>query len=118
MSNLSRQAAAPIASATGKRYGLQIRGRKQGGPMRKPEALVVLIVLALLGALAGKSLLVPLPSVRAFPAATEFNVHRAFARLTDLVGDSRPHPADTLEGDAVRERLLAHLTGMGLQPQV
>ena len=63
--------------------------------MRKPAALIVLVIVVLLGALAAKSWLVPLPSVRQSPSASEFNVHRAQARLTDLISEALPHPADT-----------------------
>ena len=86
--------------------------------MRRPASLIALIVLGLLAAMAAKAWLVPLPAVRSVPAADEYNVHRAAARLTDLLGDERPHPADTPANDAVRERLLVHLDSMGLKPQV
>ncbi|WP_310467010.1 M20/M25/M40 family metallo-hydrolase [Sphingomonas sp.] len=86
--------------------------------MRNPMLLIVLIVVGLLGAMAAKDWLVPLPSVRQVPAADEFNTHRAMARLTDLLGDERPHPADTAANDAVRERMLVHLRDMGLTPLV
>ena len=86
--------------------------------MRKPAALIVLVIVVLLGALAAKSWLVPLPSVRQSPSSSEFNVHRAQARLTDLISEALPHPADTPANDTVRERLVGHLSAMGLQPQV
>ena len=86
--------------------------------MRRPAALIVLVIVALLGALAAKSWLVPLPSVRTSSSPSEFNVHRAQARLTDLISEARPHPADTPANDVVRDRLVAHLTAMGLRPQV
>ena len=86
--------------------------------MRRPAALIVLVIVALLGALAAKSWLVPLSSVRTSSSPSEFNVHRAQARLTDLISEARPHPADTPASDVVRDRLVAHLTAMGLRPQV
>lgn len=86
--------------------------------MRKPSALIVLVIVALLCGLAAKSWLVPLPSVRKSSSQSEFNVHRAQARLTDLISAARPHPADTPPNDVVRDRLLAHLSAMGLDPQV
>ena len=86
--------------------------------MRKPAALIVLVLVALLGALAAKSWLVPQPSVRPATTPSEFNVHRAQARLTDLIGEARPHPTDTPANDIVRDRLVAQLSAMGLQPQV
>ncbi|MEO6581215.1 MAG: M20/M25/M40 family metallo-hydrolase [Sphingomicrobium sp.] len=86
--------------------------------MRRPTSQIVLIVLGLLAAMAAKAWLVPLPAVRSVPAADEFNVHRAAARLSDILGDERPHPADTPANDAVRERLVAQLVAMGLKPIV
>jgi len=80
--------------------------------------LVVLLVLGLLAALGAKSMLAPLPKTRSVPQATEFHVHRAAARLTELLGDERPHPTDSAANDAVRERLLYQLSEMGLKPQV
>ncbi|MEO7637459.1 MAG: M20/M25/M40 family metallo-hydrolase [Sphingomicrobium sp.] len=80
--------------------------------------MIALLVLGLLAAMAARAWLVPLPEVRQVPAADEYNAHRAAARLTDILGDERPHPADTPANDAVRERLLVHLSDMGLRPQV
>jgi hypothetical protein len=93
-------------------------GASMGGSMRKPATLIVLVIAALLGALAAKSWLVPLPSVRQVSSQSEFNVHRARARLTDLIGEGIPHPADSPANDIVRDRLVAQLSAMGLEPQV
>jgi hypothetical protein len=86
--------------------------------MRKPALLIVLVIAVLLGAIAAKSWLVPLPSVRKASSPSEFHVHRARARLTDLIGEGRPHPADTPANDIVRSRLVTHLSEIGLKPQV
>ncbi|HZB70037.1 MAG TPA: M20/M25/M40 family metallo-hydrolase, partial [Sphingomicrobium sp.] len=86
--------------------------------MRKPATLIVLVIAVLLGALAAKSWLVPLPSVRKSSTPSEFNVHRAQARLTDLIGEAVPHPGDTAANDIVRDRLVAQLSTMGLKPLV
>jgi hypothetical protein len=76
------------------------------------------VIVVLLGALAAKSWLVPLPSVRKASGPSEFNVYRAQARLTDLIGEAVPHPADSAANDTVRDRLVAQLSAMGLEPQV
>ncbi len=86
--------------------------------MRKPATLIVLVIAVLLGALAAKSWLVPLPSVRKSSTPSEFNVHRAQARLTDLIGEAIPHPADSAANDVVRDRLVAQLSAMGVKPQI
>lgn len=86
--------------------------------MRKPPLLIALPLLALLGAMAGKSLLVPVPAVRTATSPSEFNEMRARDRLARILGDQRPHPADSDASDGVRERLLAEMRGVGLAPQV
>ena len=86
--------------------------------MRKPILLIALLLVALLGAMAATSRLVPVPEVRTEAAPSQFNVERARDRLARILGDQRPHPADTAANDAVRERLLAEMRGVGLNPQV
>ena len=86
--------------------------------MRKPTLVLALLLLALLGAVAATSLLVPVPEVRESSSRSEFNIARARERLARILGDERPHPADSLANDAVRERLLAEMRGVGLSPQV
>jgi hypothetical protein len=92
--------------------------RKTGGTMRQPKLLLILVLLLLLGGMAAKAWLVPSPSVREASASGEFNAQRAKARLTEVLGDQEPHPADSAANDAVRERLIAQLAGMGLKPEV
>lgn len=86
--------------------------------MRKPILPIAIIIVCLLALMGVKSWLVPLPNAEAIPAAGAFNVHRATARLTELLGDQRPHPADSAANDAVRDGIVANLVGMGLRPQV
>ena len=86
--------------------------------MRKPILLMALLLVALLGAMAATSRLVPVPEVRTEAAPLQFNVERARDRLARILGDQRPHPADTAANDAVRERLLAEMRSVGLNPQV
>lgn len=82
--------------------------------MRRDTLLALSLIVLVLSALFAKSLLLPLPAVR--HAAGQFDADRAKARLAFVLGDERPHPADSLEDDAVRRRLVATLDHMGLQP--
>src|SRR5436305_6185498 len=92
-------------------------GQGRGGLMRRALGLIALF-LALLAALALKGSLLALPSPPAQPQAGEFDANRAAARLARILGDERPHPADSPNGDAVRGRLIAELRGVGLEPRV
>ncbi len=47
-----------------------------------------------------------------------FSAGRAYERLERLLGDETPHPLGTAANDAVRERLIAELEDLGLQPAV
>lgn len=84
--------------------------------MRRDTLLAPGIVLLLLAALAAKSLLLSVPRVESVPG--QFNAERAKARLAFILGDQRPHPADSAADDAVRSRLVATLGQMGLTPIV
>lgn len=86
--------------------------------MRRPIVLLALVVIALLGAMAAKSLLIRIPPVRAQAASGQFDANRAKSRLAHILGDRRPHPADTPANDRVRERIIGLLVGMGLKPNV
>jgi hypothetical protein len=83
------------------------------------RALTVAALLALLmTALWFKAALVALPDVPARAAEGGFDTARALARLRRILGDERPHPVDSAANDAVRERLLAELRALGLDPAV
>ncbi len=78
---------------------------------------VFVAVLLMVGfALKGAMMIPPSPPAHASPG--EFDTNRALARLQRILGDERPHPVDTAADDAVRERLIAELRALGLQPQV
>jgi hypothetical protein len=75
-------------------------------------------LLLLLSAMAFKDLLVRLPAAPDTPTADRFDANRAAARLARILGDQRPHPVDSAENDAVRDRIVAELRALGLQPRV
>lgn len=86
--------------------------------MRRPSIVLGVLLLALLGVMAAKSWLVEAPALRTHSAPGQFDATRAKARLTAILGDERPHPADTPADDLVRARLVATLEQMGLKPIV
>lgn len=75
-------------------------------------ALALLIV-----ALGFRHVPVEPPPVR---AATDggFDTARAMRRLARILGDGAPHPVDSAANDATRNRLMAEMRGVGLNPQV
>ncbi len=84
--------------------------------MRRNTLLALGVVILILVAMAAKSLLVSVPAVH--DGAGQFDANRAKARLAFMLGDQRPHPADSSADDAVRARLVATLQQMGLNPIV
>ena len=86
--------------------------------MRRSILLLALVLVALLGTMAAKGLLTAPPPVRTHSATDEFDARRAKAMLAIVLGNQQPHPADTAANDAVRERIVAQLRQMGLNPLV
>jgi hypothetical protein len=84
--------------------------------MRRDTLLAFAVMLLVLGALAAKSLLISMPQVH--DGAGRFDASRAKARLAFVLGDQRPHPADSAADDAVRSRIMAELRQMGIKPLV
>jgi hypothetical protein len=82
--------------------------------MRRDTLLAFAVMVLVLGALAAKSLLISMPPVH--DGAGQFDVDRAKARLAFVLGDQRPHPADSAADDAVRARIVAELQQMGVKP--
>ncbi len=82
----------------------------------KRAALIAGLFVALLAAMALKGLLLALPE--AGPSASGFDANRAHERLARILGDQRPHPVDSAANDAVRERLIAEMRAVGLNPRV
>lgn len=84
--------------------------------MRRDTFLAFCILILILAALATKSLLLTVPPVE--QTKGQFDAARAKARLTRILGDQRPHPADSPADDAVRARIVTTLQQMGLHPIV
>ena len=79
---------------------------------------LLIAVAALLLAFGLKGALIAPPSPPATVAAGAFDTQRAIGRLARILGDERPHPVDSAANDAVRERLVAELRAIGLEPLV
>lgn len=84
----------------------------------KQAGILLVLALALLGAMALKGALLILPSPPATESATSFDANRAVARLERILGDQGPHTVDSDAGDAVRERLVAEMRAVGLNPRI
>ena len=78
----------------------------------------LLIVALLLSGLALKGQLIVPPPVPSSTAPGQFDTARALGRLQRILGDQRPHPVDSVADDAVRNRLIAELNAIGLQPRI
>jgi peptidase M28-like protein len=90
--------------------------RAQGGPfMRRDTLLASGVIVLILAAMVAKSLLLQIPASH---GPREFDANRAKARLAFILGDQRPHPADSAADDEVRNRLIATLRQMGMKPIV
>jgi Peptidase family M28 len=90
----------------------------KGGSMRRPTLFLALVLAGVLALMAAKNWLVEAPPVRAHAAAGQFDASRGKARLASILGDQRPHPADTAADDLVRARLVTSLQQIGLTPVV
>jgi hypothetical protein len=84
----------------------------------RPGLLFGALLLAILAALAATALLLQAPSVRSAPEIGQFDAARAKQRLAVILGNQRPHPADSAANDAVRSRLLGQIRSIGLTPIV
>ena len=74
--------------------------------------------LLLLAAMALKGLLLAPPAPAGEPVAGEFDTASGRRGWQRILGDQRPHPVDSADGDAVRERLIAEMRAVGLNPRV
>jgi hypothetical protein len=84
--------------------------------MRRASLIACTVILLILAALAAKGMLVAAPPLHRGPG--QFDAIRAKARLAFVLGDQRPHPADSAGDDLVRGRLIATLQQEGLTPIV
>ena len=84
--------------------------------MLRATAFLGILLVLLLGAMAAAPVLEQPPPLRTHNAQGQFDAARAKARLAFILGDQRPHPADSAADDQVRARLVATLTQMGLEP--
>ena len=84
----------------------------------RPLLLLIGLVAALLAGLAATAMLAQAPPVDSAPEANQFDATRAKARLAMILGNERPHPADTAASDAVRARLVSQIRAAGLNPIV
>ncbi len=84
------------------------------------SARLLLVALALLALLQAAVVvrLAPPDVVAASAPDDAFSAERALARLERVLGDQAPHPVGTPANDRVRERLLAELRDLGLEPEV
>lgn len=82
----------------------------------KRTAIVAGLLVTLLAAMALKGMLLTLPA--AGPSASGFDANRAHERLARILGDQRPLPVDSAANDAVRERLIAEMRAVGLNPRI
>ncbi|HEU0097975.1 MAG TPA: M20/M25/M40 family metallo-hydrolase [Allosphingosinicella sp.] len=81
--------------------------------------IVAALLLALLAVMGAKGALVPIQGPPTGAVATGgFDGARAMARLRRVLGDQRPHPVDSAANDSVRDRLVAELRSLGLNPRV
>jgi hypothetical protein len=85
--------------------------------MKRTGLIALLLLVALVGVMAAKSMLVPLPAVGASEPGS-FDTARAMARLERILGNQRPHPVDSAANDEVRARLVSELRALGLVPRI
>ncbi|HEX5008240.1 MAG TPA: M28 family peptidase, partial [Hyphomonadaceae bacterium] len=84
----------------------------------RTNAPIVLAVFAVLFALFFfRALPLQLDPVRTTNTAEQFDATRAMDRLAQIL-DGTPHPADSLELDATRERLIGEIRSLGYEPEI
>jgi hypothetical protein len=84
--------------------------------MRRSTILLTTIVFLLVVAMAAAQLLVQPPPLRSRNGSDEFDARRAKERLAFILGDERPHPADSVADDDVRARIVSSLRKMDIVP--
>jgi len=80
--------------------------------------MLFLVVLFLVAAGTGLAVTRPPPAAGADAAPGTFSSARAMRVLERILGDGAPHPTATAANAAVRDRIVAELQGIGLEPEV
>lgn len=86
--------------------------------MARGTILYLAGLLVLLTAFAFKPALIAPQAVPATMQPGYFDANRAFARLERVLAGQQPHPVDSPASDGVRDRLLAEMRAVGLNPRV
>lgn len=86
--------------------------------MRRPTLALFGLLVAILAGLAATAMLAQPPALRTANEPGQFDAARAKARLAEILGEQRPHPADSDASDGVRERLVGQIRALGLTPIV
>jgi hypothetical protein len=89
-----------------------------GGSARRPAALWIALALAAALWLATSAAYHAPPSAPSDAPPAQFSGVRAKALLQRLLGDSQPHPMGSAANERLRERIVAQLRGLGLEPQL
>lgn len=97
-------------SSVGKNY-LMVGGNDMSSLLK--SGLSFALLLACIFAM--PAIIAPSPSGT---TGTDFNIDRTIERLTRILGDERPHAADTDGSDYIRTRLLDEMRNIGLSPTV
>jgi hypothetical protein len=86
--------------------------------MIRAVATLTIAILLLLAAMAAKNMLIVLPAPPTTPVARDFDANLAMRRLQRVLGDQQPHTVDSAANDQLRDRLIAEMRRVGLQPRV
>ena len=87
-------------------------------PPGAPFVPLVLVVLFLLAGWVGVAGTSAPPAADGDVPETEFSAGRAMDTLARILGDEAPHPTGSAANAAVRDRIVAELRALGLQPSV
>ncbi|MES1197033.1 MAG: M28 family peptidase [Pseudomonadota bacterium] len=77
-----------------------------------------LLMAAFFAAIMCAGLVLTPDPVRAHSGADQFDANTAHDRLARILGDGAPHPMDSANEDALRERLLTEIRALGYTPHV
>jgi len=83
--------------------------------VRLGDAALIVATAAILALLLCKSMFNEPPKV---DKNSDFDVERAVSRLSRILGEENPHPVDSDENDAVRNRLIDEIRMIGYEPEI